>query len=116
MLWALLLLVLTHTSEPSADLHEYFDSSRRQYEYMDDLILLDACRPVVPTRLPLCMEKVHCPLPWHEWEHCLATHLDQRFRQYISDGLHYGFRVGFNYHHNCRKSHVTCPQPRTNPR
>ena len=71
---------------------------------MDDLVLLDACRPVVPTRLPPCMEEVHCPLPWHEWDRCLATHPDQRFRRYISDGLRYGFRVGFDYHHDCRKS------------
>ena len=74
------------------------------YKYMDDLILLDACRPAVPTRLPTCMEKVHGPLPWREWDRCLATHLDQCFHRYISDGLHYGFRVGFDYHHDCRKS------------
>lgn len=34
----------------------------------------------------------------------LATHPDQCFRRYISDGLHYGFQVGFNYCRDCRKS------------
>ena len=45
-----------------------------------------------------------CLLPWREWDCSLATHPDQCFRQYISDGLCHGFRVRFNYRHHCRKS------------
>ena len=70
---------------------------------MDDLLQLDACRPMVPIHLPLGAE-VHCPLPWREWDRSLATHPDQRFRHYITEGLRYGFRVGFDYHHRCQPS------------
>ena len=62
---------------------------------------LDACSPMVPTHLPLGAE-VHSPLPWHEWDRSLATHPNQRFQCYITEGLWYGFRVGYDYHHRCQ--------------
>lgn len=75
-----------------------------QYEYMYDLTLQDASQLTVPARLPPAMEEVHCPLPWQEWDHSLATHSDEHIRQYIMDGLCYGFQVAFNYHHQCQES------------
>ena len=58
------------------------------YQYMNDLLQLDACHPRVPMRLPPHMENVHCPLLWREWDRSMASHLDQRFWVYIVDGLH----------------------------
>ena len=69
------------------------------YKYMDDLRQLDAYCSVAPTHLPSSMEEVRSPLPWRKWDQTLATHPDQRFRRYITEGLRYGFRVGFDYHH-----------------
>lgn len=70
------------------------------YPYMNDLEGLDACCPTVPTRLSPCLEEVHTPLPWQEWDHSLASHPDQSFRAYIQDGLWYSFHVGFNYRYS----------------
>ena len=72
---------------------------------MEDLLQLDACRPTYPTRLPPGMEVIDTPLDWREWDGCLEKHPGQRFRAYIADGIRCGFRVGFDYHHTCRKSH-----------
>ena len=74
------------------------------YPYTNDLLQLDACRPKSPTRLPPRLEEVRSPLPWREWDRSLVAHPDQRFRAYLVDGLRYGFRVGFNYQQECRKS------------
>ncbi len=71
---------------------------------MEDLLQLDACRPTAPIRLPARMEEVTTPLRWQEWDRCLANYPDQRFRAYITSGIRYGFRVGFDCRHACRKS------------
>ena len=67
-----------------------------RYQYMDDLMGMDACRSNTPTRLPEGMEQVESPLDWQEWDHCLAAHPDQQFRHYIVEGIRRGFRVGFD--------------------
>ena len=55
------------------------------------------------------------PLPWQEWDRNLAFHLDQHFRAYIVEGLRHGFRVGFNYDHNCQKSLRNMPSALEHP-
>jgi len=50
-------------------------------------------------------ERGYYPLHWQEWDRCLASHPDQCFRQYIVDGIRFGFRIGFDYgSHTCRRS------------
>ena len=66
---------------------------------MEDLLAWDARCPSVPRRLPLGTEQVNSPLSWQEWDRCLASHPDQRFRRYIVDGIRRGFRIGFDYSH-----------------
>jgi len=68
---------------------------------MEDLLQLDACRPLGPTHLPPSMEVVDTPLDWWEWDRSLMKHPDQ----YIVNGIHYGFQVGFDYNCTCHKSH-----------
>ena len=72
--------------------------------YMEDLLRLDAGRPIEPSRLPPGMEVVDTPLDWREWDRCLERHPDQRFRSYIVSGIRSGFRVSFDYSHTCRRS------------
>ncbi len=67
------------------------------YQYMEDLLKLDACRPLTQSSLPEEMKEIIAPLRWREWDHSLWNHQDQRFRKYIVDGIRHGFRVGFNY-------------------
>ena len=72
---------------------------------MEDLRHLDACRPEVPTDMPSPMKEVVTPLTWQEWDRELASHPDQKFREYVVNGLRWGFRIGFDYAHAaCQKS------------
>ncbi len=64
---------------------------------MDDLLGLDACRPISPSSLPENMREVRTPLRWEEWDNSLEHHPDQRFRKYIVDDIRFGFRVGLDY-------------------
>ena len=82
---------------------------------MEDLLQLDAGRSSMPMRLPPGMEEVDSPLHWQEWDRCLAEHPDQRFRAYIVNGIRFGFRVGYAYHHSPRKSRQNMPSALEKP-
>ena len=82
---------------------------------MEDLLQLDAGRSSVPMRLPPGMEEVDSPLRWQEWDRCLAEHPDQRFRAYIVNGIRFGFRIGYAYHHSPRKSRQNMPSALEKP-
>ena len=71
---------------------------------MEDLLQLDACRPLTPAYLPQGFQDMDTPLNWREWDHCLALHPDQRFRTYIVNGIRDRFRVRFDYSRSCRGS------------
>lgn len=86
------------------------------YEYMDDLTQLDACRPEVPNQLPPSMNEIVTSLIWQEWNLELADHPDQKFRQYVVNGLHFGFYIGFNYANNsCRESDAKLASVKDHP-
>lgn len=75
------------------------------YEYMDDLLALDACRSrTAQVSWPARMQAITTPLCWQAWDGYLAGHPDQRFRRYIVDGIRSGFRVGFDYTRSCSRS------------
>ena len=71
------------------------------YLYMEDLLRLDRCRPQEPVRLSPALEDVVTPLKWRECDWCLASHPDQRFREYVVGGIRDGFCVGFDYAGSC---------------
>ena len=72
---------------------------------MEELLAIDSCRPLDASHLlPLPFGEVTTPLPWRVWDHKLARHPDQRFRNYIVSGLRDGFRIGFDYSHTCRRA------------
>ena len=57
------------------------------YLYMEDLLRLDRCRPLQPAHLSPALADVVTPLQWREWDRCLASHPDQRFREYVVGGI-----------------------------
>jgi hypothetical protein len=56
---------------------------------------------------------VTTPLNWREWDSALATHPDQRFRNYIVSGIRYGFRLGFDYGRECTSANRNMATART---
>ena len=76
-----------------------------QYTYIDDLLALDACKPTLTTHtLPTSMQSISTPLHWQTLDRKLATHPDQRFRDYITSGLRYGFHIGFDDSQSCHRA------------
>ena len=76
-----------------------------QYTYIDDLLALDTSKPTLTTHtLPTSMQSISTPLHWQTWDRKLATHPDQRFRDYITSGLWYGFHVGFDDSQSCHRA------------
>ena len=71
------------------------------YLYMEDLLLLDRCRHLQPAYLSPALADVVTPLQWREWDRCLASHPDERFREYVVGGIRDGFLVGFDYAGSC---------------
>ena len=73
---------------------------------MDDLLALDACRPgdLAPSFVGPSFGTAGPPIPVGIWWGYLAKHPDQRFAQYILQGLSEGFRIGFDRTHQTRPS------------
>lgn len=63
---------------------------------MEDLLVMDSRRLEHPVRLPPAMDTITTPLNWQAWDEALAGHPDQRFRQYIVEGVRDGFRIGYD--------------------
>jgi hypothetical protein len=81
---------------------------------MEDLLKLDSCRPTNSDhQLPQGLCGVTTPLNWREWDSALATHPDQRFRNYIVSGIRYGFRLGFDYGRECTSANRNMATART---
>ena len=66
------------------------------YQYTADLLCLDFSRPMQPH---VCQDlySISTPLCWDALATALASHPDQAFAGYITDGLRFGFRIGFQY-------------------
>ena len=58
------------------------------------------CRPLLSADATPTRDEVDSPLHRQEWDRCLAEHPDQHFRAYIINGIRFGFRVGYAYHHS----------------
>ena len=70
--------------------------ARQEYEYIDDLLALDACRPSEPLFIPDVLRPISTPLKLPAWSSALAVHPDVVFAQYIVSGIANGFRIGFD--------------------
>ena len=72
-------------------------TSRGTYVYMDDLLELNARRPVHRRTVPTEVGVVTTPLIARAWEVELADHPDREFTSFVVEGIEKGFRIGFNY-------------------
>jgi len=70
------------------------------YKYMEDLQALDSCRPLTRAAPEFILDcDARSPLNQSEWTTLLAGHPDCSFVTYILEGIHNGFRIGFDRQH-----------------
>ena len=84
---------------------------------MEDFIRLEGCHPREGSIATSVFQGGRLLLLcWKEWDAGLRTHPDQRFWQYVFNGIRSGFRIGFDYRNTCcskkrnMKSAVENPQ------
>ncbi len=65
------------------------------YQYTEDLLQLERCRPAEGGRVPDCLSLSASPLQWESWSHALRNHPDRQFTRYIVEGIRDGFRIGY---------------------
>ena len=88
-------------------------SSAGVYQYIEDLMALEACISPHP-QVHQGLKEITTPLRWEVWDKKLVNHPDQRFRGYITERIKRGFRVCIE---QCCPEYVICPSPpRSNPR
>ena len=66
------------------------------YIYMDHLQALNLYTTPTAQSPEILPSAVYTPLDAQQWAHDLQFHPDKRFSSYILQGLHFGFRIGFN--------------------
>ena len=64
---------------------------------MPDLAALNSKTPRSQPKLTPELQTVKTPLKLEAWREALSNHPDRGFVQYILDGMHNGFRIGFDY-------------------
>ena len=67
------------------------------YIYIDHLLCLAGRRPSHPIDLPQRLWPVNTPLNPRAWASHLQSHPDRAYVDYIVQGIHHGFRLGFAY-------------------
>ena len=83
----------THPSPPPPPNPTHTDMPG--YEYTDQLLELDSCRPLVQADLPTAFKHIQTPAIAAVWEEALAGHPDRQFVSYVLQGWNQGFRIGF---------------------
>ena len=73
------------------------DSLLYPYPYMCRLEGLRACIPTVTPQLPQELQAITTPLDLSKWQSELQGHPDPTYAEFITRGIQYGFRIGFNY-------------------
>ena len=77
------------------------------YMHTADLLCLGWARPTHITTLPEKLSLIQTPLVSQARETALAEHPDRAFTMYILEGLHQGFRIGFQHHFPLRSATST---------
>lgn len=79
--------------------HTHFCLPIGTYQYTEDLYRLESARPSETPQIKSYLQAVSSPLRDHlpAWSCYLADHPDSRFRDYMLNGIQYGFRIGFDY-------------------
>ena len=68
-----------------------------KYCYMSDLVALNDKIPPNPLKPIPELQTIETPLKLEAWGEALSNHPDYGFVHYILEGLHNGFRIGFDY-------------------
>ena len=77
-----------------------------KYYYLNQLMALDACRPLCEDSNLNSSLSVTCPLILNNWSRELSSfHPDKVYAQYLLKGISQGFRIGYNRHHHLHQSH-----------
>ena len=66
------------------------------YIYMDHLQALNLYTNPTPQSPEILPSAIYTPLDAQQWAHDLQFHPDKKFSTYILQGLHFGFRIGFD--------------------
>ncbi len=61
-----------------------------EYQYTEDLLGLDRCRPVGGRTVPDFLRLSPSPLEWESWRQALRHHPDKQFTRYILEGSEMG--------------------------
>ena len=71
-----------------------------KYYYLNQLMALDACRPLCEDANLNSSLSVTSPLISNNWSRELSFHPDKAYTQYVLRGISQGFRIGYNRHHH----------------
>ena len=63
----------------------------------EDLWRLESFRRVAHVYIPEVLTTDPSPLDWRVWQDHLAPLSDRRLAEYVVQGIHDGFRIGFDY-------------------
>ena len=88
------------------------------YQYTEDLLWLDAQREKSVIPLPAPCLQITTPFRVVNWEQALAQHPDRQFADYITNGIRYGFRIGYDYdttHHRSAKCNMQSARENPGP-
>ena len=114
-LWCVIQSDLSLLSIPGVKLFSRGMVKDGHYVYMDQLEVLDSKKAWIrdAKMLPIISWDVHTPLNIEQWIQELSDHPDTSFANYILDGIHRGFRIGFD--RNCSlvsaDSNLHCNNP-----
>ena len=73
------------------------DAGSSHYRYLNDLLAIDSCRPIMESPVTQDLGRIATPLKADRWEEALRSHPDRLFVKYILTGIREGFRIGFDY-------------------
>ena len=69
-----------------------------------------------PFNLPAECNIITTPLKYQEWVQALQYHPDHFFASYITEGIRFSFRLGYQHStHTCKSAHTNMPLARANP-
>ena len=108
-------LTSAHSYAFTSDTHIHLSPTEStRYEYMQQLQVLDRCRPLHTNTVPASLAHLETPVKLCTWRSALEGHPDQEFAKYILDGLAQGFRIGFCYDKAVLRQSgriMPCPNP-----
>ena len=90
--------------------------SQAAYPYTESLIQLGERVPLTQGDILPQLNQIRTPLKIAEWAKELSNHTDQRYAQYLLQGITEGFRIGFRHRDSiCRSAESNMLSAQQNP-